>query len=459
MKKPLYFFLFSFFFFSSNANAQIITTITGNGSSVCSGDGGQALLATLRPHDVQVDRVGNIYIADESNARIRKIDTSGIIITIAGNGTTGFSGDGGLATNAKLNNPNAMVIDRFGNIYIADGPNNRIRKVDTLGIIKTIAGTGANGYYGDGGLAVDADIADAYSVAVDTFGNIYIADSYNDVIRKINTSGIITTIAGNATAGFSGDGGPATAGQLSFPTGVILDDTGNIYIADASNNRIRKVSVSGIISTVAGSGTVGTIPSGITGSYSGDGGPATGATLNTPFKIALDHYGNMFIADAWNYRVRKVNSAGIISTVAGDGIAGFSGDGDTATLAEITTPVGVGLDNNEDLFIADLANNRIRKVRNGTGDGTTRIMSVNSFSNSKITIYPNPNAGAFSLTISSLSDEKASVVITNVLGEKVKELITITNKPLEVGIDVPTGVYFVSVTTSDGISNRQVVIR
>ena len=457
MKKTLYFFLFSFFFYSSNA--QIITTVTGNGSSVCSGDGGQALFATLRPHDVQVDRLGNIYIADESNARIRKIDTSGVITTIAGNGTTGFSGDGGLATNAELNNPNAMVIDRFGNIYIADGPNNRIRKVDTFGIIKTIAGTGTYGYYGDGGLAVNAGIADAYSVAVDTLGNIYIADSYNDVIRKINTSGIITTIAGNATAGFSGDGGPATSGQLSFPTGIILDDTGNIYIADASNNRIRKVSISGIISTVAGSGTVGTVPSGITGSYSGDGGLATAATLNTPFKIALDRYGNMFIADAWNYRVRKVNSVGIISTAAGDGIAGFSGDGGSATLAEITTPVGVSVDDNENLFIADLANNRIRKVHNGTGDGTTGIMPVNRFPNNGITIYPNPNAGAFKLTISSVNDEKASVVITNILGEKVKELITITNKPLEVGIDVPTGVYFVSVTTHDAISNGQIVIR
>ena len=217
--------------------------------------------------------------------------TTGIITTIAGNGIAGYSGDGGLATNAELNNPYGVAVDSNGNIYIADTNNNRIRKVNsTTGIITTIAGNGTAGYSGDGGLATNAELYYPYGVAVDSNGNIYIADTYNNRIRKVNsTTGIITTIAGNGTAGYSGDGGPATNAQLNYPYGVAVDSSGNIYIADTDNNRIRKVnSTTGIITTIAGNGNPG---------YSGDGGPATNAELYDPSGVAVDSNGNIYIAD------------------------------------------------------------------------------------------------------------------------------------------------------------------
>uniref|UniRef100_UPI001FE0E2EF NHL repeat-containing protein n=1 Tax=Spirosoma luteum TaxID=431553 RepID=UPI001FE0E2EF len=291
---------------------------------------------------------------DYNNQRIRKVNTSGVISTVAGTGISGFSGDGGAATAASLSGPSGLAFDASGNFYIADGGNQRIRKVSTAGIISTVAGTGISGFSGDGGAATSASLYGPADMAYDASGNLYIADIGNRRVRKVNTSGIISTVAGNGFVGFSGDGGAATAAGLYFPTGVAYDASGNLYIADANNNRIRKVSPSGIISTVAGSGG--------SGFFLGDGGPATAASLVSPTSVAVDASGNLYIAELNNARIRKVSTSGIISTVAGNGSQGFSGDGGPATAASLVSPTSVAVDASGNLYIADFDNHRIRKV-------------------------------------------------------------------------------------------------
>ena len=346
------------------ASESVITTIAGAGNTVLpfSGDGGPAVNAgMLGPNGVAVDGVGNIYIADAGNNRIRKVNTSGIMSTFAGNGDFSSRGDGGPATSASLWTPTAVAVDSAGNVYIADTLNNRIRKVNTAGIISTVAGNGNLSFSGDGGPATSAALGGPTGVALDSAGNLYIADYGNWRIRKVNTAGIITTFAGSLLPGFSGDGGPATSAQMFGPAGVALDAAGNIYISEAGNatgfgNRIRKVNTAGIISTIVGTGTRG---------FSGDGGPAISAQIN-PFSahvgLAVDSAGNLYFADVANHRIRKVSAAGTISTVAGNGIAGFSGDGGPATSAGLNNPNDVAVASAGNLYIADTTNLRLRKV-------------------------------------------------------------------------------------------------
>ena len=253
-----------------------------------------------------MDSSGNLFIADTFNNRIRKVDTSGNISTVAGTGTVGFSGDGDPATSAQLNFPHGVALDSSGNLFIADQDNQRIRKVDTSGNISTVAGTGTAGFSGDGGPATSAQLAGPLGVAFDSSGNLFITETSNNRIRKVDTSGNISTAAGTGTAGFSGDGGPATSAQLKNPTGVAVDSSGNLFIADRTNNRIRKVDTSGNITTVAGTGATGSLE----GGYSGDGGPATSAKLSLPEGVAVDSSGNLFIADRLNHRIRKVEALG-----------------------------------------------------------------------------------------------------------------------------------------------------
>ena len=340
-------------------SGSIITTVAGNGAFGFSGDSGLATAASLRnPYDISVDGKGNLYIADSINNRIRKVDTKGIISTIAGTGggfAGGFSGDAGLATAASLSGPLGVALDVLGNLYIADSSNSRIRKVDTKGIISTIAGTGANGFSGDAGLATAASLSDPSAVALDASGNLYIADFGNNRIRKVDTKGIISTIAGSGVRGFSGDSGFATLASLNSPTSMALDALGNLYIVDRANHCIRKVDTKGIISTIAGTGVRG---------FSRDGELATAALLDYPSDVALDASGNLYIAELGNYRILKVDTKGIISTIAGTGSRGFSGDGGLATAALLSVPTGVALDAYGNLYIADHLNSRIRKVEN-----------------------------------------------------------------------------------------------
>ena len=308
-----------------------------------------------------------LFIADSSNNVVRQVTTStGVIATVAGNGTPGYTGDGGPVTSAELSFPQGVAMDTAGNIYIADSANSVIRKVTAAtGIITTVAGNGTTGYSGDGGAATSAALGYLLNIALDGAGNLYIADSSNNVIREvIAASGVVTTIAGNGTGGYSGDTGAATSAELNQPFGVALDSAANLYIADSGNNVIRKVTAAtGVITTIAGNGTSG---------YSGDSGAATSAELNQPFGIALDSAANLYIADSNNNVIRKVTAAtGVITTVAGNGTSGYSGDAGAATSAELNEPLGVALDSTANLYIADSNNNVIREVTAATGAITT----------------------------------------------------------------------------------------
>ena len=260
--------------------------------------------------------------------------SSGDIHTYAGLGNAGFSGDGGQATAALLNAPGCVASDAAGNLYVSDRANQRIRKIDATGKISTIAGVGAAGYSGDGGSAILAKLKNPSGIAVDSAGNVFFADMGNNRIRKISASGIITTVAGTGAARFSGDGGPAASAAINHAEGVAVDSKGNIYVSDTGNNRIRMIDATGIIKTVAGTGAAG---------FSGDGGPAISAKLNRPVGIALDAAGKLYIADCYNQRVRVVGSDGGITTLAGDGTPGLSGNGVHAISASLNHPSGVSV--------------------------------------------------------------------------------------------------------------------
>jgi hypothetical protein len=337
----------------------VISTVAGNHTAGYTGDGAAATSGELHtPSRVAVDSAGNIYIADSANNTVRKVTAStGFISTLAGTGTAGFSGDGGTATSAKLSDPNGVSVDGAGNVYIADYSNNRVRKITvSTGIIATVAGNGTQGYSGDGGQATSAELYTPGGATPDGAGNLYISDAQNNRVRKVSlATGVITTVAGTGTGGYSGDGGLATSAKLSAPVSVAFDSAGNFYIADYENNVVRKVTIAtGFITTVAGTGT---------GGYSGDGGPATSAKLFLPCGIALDSAGNLYIADSTNNRIRKVDSGtGYISTVAGTGTAGYTGNSGAATGAKLSVPNDVALAGAGSLSIADSSNNVIRKV-------------------------------------------------------------------------------------------------
>lgn len=348
-----------------------VTTVAGNGSQNPLGDNGPATSAGLvYPWGVTVDAAGNLYIAETIAKRIRKVSTSGIITTIAGTGTPGFSGDGGPATQAQLSDAQGIAVDQAGNLYVADTGNYRVRKISTAGTIATVAGNGLYRYSGDGGPSVSATLNGSTGIAVDPTNNLYIVTTASHVVRRVGPGGIISTVAGNGIGSFSGDGGPATSASLACPQGVTGDTSGNLYIADSCNHRIRRVNVAGTITTVVGNGSYG---------LRGDGGPATSASLAYPSTVAVDAAGNLYIADTYNQAVRKVSFLGIITTVAGNGVAGFSGDGGPAINAQLNQPQGVAVDAAGNVYIADAYNSRVRRVNPaGTittvaGDGVARF--------------------------------------------------------------------------------------
>ncbi len=345
---------------------QIVTTIAGNGTGIKSGDGGDALSAGIDTLITSIarDAAGNIYINDQGNHCVRKIDhTTGNITTVAGNGSPGYSGDGGLATDAQLFSNWGIAVDGPGNIYITDRAYPRVRKVNTAGIITTVAGNGTPGKSGDGGLAILAQFTIPMGIALDAAGNIYVNDAGAFNIRKITPTGIISTIAGRSTgidtAGYSGDGGPATNAKLSYLFGITVDNAGNIYTCDGGdhvgngNNCIRKIDPAGIITTIAGTGTPG---------FSGDNGPATAAQLRQPAGVHVDNTGNIFIADVFNHRVRKINTAGVITTIAGNGIDGFNGDGAAAVTTWLSRPLAITGGDSGKIIIGDMHNGRVRVI-------------------------------------------------------------------------------------------------
>ena len=346
----------------------VITTVAGTGEAGFSGDGGPATEAALDfPRGIVLDRDGNLFITDSNNQRIRRVDaTTGIITTVVGTGEFGFTEDGGPATEAAIAFPRGVILEGSGNLLFS-GSNNRIRKVDAItGILTTVAGTGELRFSGDGGPATEASLTQSLGLLVDGIGNLFVSDTFNNRIRKVDvTTGIITTVAGTGEGGLVNDGSRATEASLNNPRGLLVDGDGNLLIGDSGNHRIRRVdTTTGIITTVAGTGTA---------SFSGDGGLATEAALSPEGIIALGSNGNLFIADRANHRIRKVDSTtGIITTVAGSGLFGpgsgsFSGDGIPATEATLNGPTAVVLDADGNLFIVDRDNNRIRRVDATTG--------------------------------------------------------------------------------------------
>jgi len=417
----------------------VITTVAGGGTG---GDGGPAIAANLSyPASIALDSAGNLYIAEPNNSRVREI-SGGIIATIAGNGTVGFAGDGGPAIGAQLNYPVGIAVDSAGNLYIADGNNNRIREV-TGGVISTVAGNGASGAGAENVAAVSTSLGGPDSVSVDSAGrmfvtdniyrvrmisggviktvagggsgtidntpalsvhlydpsgtttdaagNLYIADTMNYRVRKV-ANGIISTVAGNGTAGISGDVGPAAIAQLNGPNWLTADPAGNLYFSDCAARCIREISGGNITTPAAGisyprsitadsagnvyyadtSDRVFRISHGVTtvvagngtNGFNGDNGPAINAELNTPFGLAVDAAGNLYISDALNYRVRKVSN-GVITTVVGNGAQGTGGDGGPATNAQLANPMALAFDAAGNLYIADSFGRNVRKVSNG----------------------------------------------------------------------------------------------
>lgn len=347
-------FLFTSLVTGNSIHAQTIATVAGTGTTGYSGDGGPATAAMISTtFGVTTDTAGNVYLCDAVNNRVRKVSKAGIITTIAGTGAAGYSGDGGSALSATMDFPSGLSRDTSGNLYLSDSHNHVVRKITPSGTITTIAGTGISGFSGDGGPATAAKMTYSDGVYADIFGNVIIPDPGNYRIRKVDAAGIITTICGTGSSGTFGDGGPATSASIINPSDVTVDNSGNVYFTDFFAHTVRKISVSGIITTVAGTGMAG---------FSGDGGPATAAMLRNPVGIHVDGCGNLYVGDMLNSRVRKITPSGIISTIAGTATAGYSGDGVPASTASLYKPHGVHIDKKGNIYIADRENFRIRKI-------------------------------------------------------------------------------------------------
>ena len=333
----------------------MMTRYAGSGESGFSGDGGPAIKANFKtPAGLAFDPEGNLYIADRENHRVRKIDTSGNISTFAGIGKAGFSGDGGPAVRAKLNLPSGLATDKKGNLFISDRSNDRIRVVDKKGVIRTYAGSGVAGFQGDAGPALKAQLDKPFGIALDEAENLYIADRNNNRVRKVSPEGIITTVAGDGGFFFMGDNGPAYRASVAAPTGVAVDKKGNLYIADRNNNRIRLVDKLGMIRTVAGTGQQ---------DYNGDSETARETNLYLPFGLTVDSNDNLLIIDRSHYRIRRIDpKSGEVETVAGNGLKLFAGDGGPATGATLSFPHGMFLDKDDNLIFSDKGHYRIRKI-------------------------------------------------------------------------------------------------
>ena len=434
-------------FCSSLSEAQIINLFAGNDTAGFGGDGGPATSARLySPGGVAKDPGGNIYISDSHNNRIRCVNTAGIITTFAGTGLSGYSGDGGSASLATLANPSGIATDLSGNLYVADYYNNCIRKISAAGIITTFAGNDSAGYKGDGGPATAAWLFGPTSVAADIAGNVYIADNLNSRVRKVDTTGIITTIAGNGLTSFSGDGGPAINAELDARS-VAVDNSGNIYIADYSSGRIRKINNAGIIHTIAGTGSLG---------YTGDGGPATVAQLYYPTGVAVDRYHNVFIADEGDNCVRSINNEGIITTIAGNGTIGNSGNGGPATAAKLNAPITILADDADNVYIADIFSNVVREI--SAYNNHTSLL--NEYTGHTMKIWPKPANGFFNLYVSSLVNEPVEIILTRTNGQQVMKTMGETNTGMVIttGIVSP-GCYMITTHAKEWSCTEPVTIR
>lgn len=423
---------------ATHVHAQNIVNVAGTGSGGFSGDGAAATAAQLNtPGGIALDIAGNLYIADGGNNRVRKVTPAGVISTIAGKGTAGFSGDGSAATAAELKRPTHVAVDASGNVYITDADNARIRKVSASGTISTYAGNGSLGFAGDGGPATDGKLYQPAAITLDAAGNLYIADGFNQRIRKVTAAGVLGTVAGKGTYGFSGDGGAALLAEFNGTQGVAIDATGNIFVGDKTNNRIRKVNTSGTISTYAGKDTAG---------YSGDGGAATVAKLKTPTSVRTGKSGEIYFVDFGNNLIRKVDAAGIISTIAGTGAVGTTGDDGPATAATFTWPTDIALDTAGNLYIADQGNHRIRKIQLAP---TTRLEDVLE-KTTAMSIFPNPTDGNVAICVPG--EIKNGILIIQDAGGRImraEPVNTATGAYRCSVADLPGGLYLLRLCTGN----------
>jgi len=319
-----------------------------------------------QPNGLALDAAGNLFISDIGTHRVLKLDRRGVLTSIAGTGAAGFNGDGMLATRAYLNTPHDLAFDAAGNLLIADTSSQRVRRIDRGGRISTVAGSGNAGYFGDQGPAIKANLNNPQGIAVGRDGSLFIADTFNHVVRRVDPQGTITTFAGSE-AGLSGDGIPATRAQISLPVSVAPAADGSVYISDSGNNRIRRVNPAGVMETLLGTGPgTGTAGAG----FAGDGGPVGKAKVFAPADLEVTAAGDLLVADTGNHRVRRISN-GLINTIAGSGVGGFGGDGGRALDAALNSPQKIALGPDGSVYIADRANHRVRRV-----DAAGRIETV-----------------------------------------------------------------------------------
>lgn len=425
--------------------AQYISTVAGTGTAGYSGDGGPATAAkTTQLSYIAIDKHGNFYISDWYNNCVRRVDTMGIITTVAGTGVAGYNGDGAQATASKLNYPMGLAIDTNNNLYIVDQNNYRVRMVNSSGLISTVVGTGVAGFSGDGGPATAAKLVAPIGLACHPMGGLIMGDA--ERIRTISASGIINTIAGTGISGFSGDGGMAAAAKIFGPSDFAYDAAGNLYFSDENNHRIRKITPTGIISTVAGTGTAG---------FSGDGGPASSAKIFAPVGLVLDTNGVLYFADNHNNRIRRIDASGNISTIAGTGGMGFSGDGGLAIAATLFYPIGMRMNTSGQLFFAENGNRRVRKL------GSMPTMAQNNIAIPATTmkVYPNPNNGTFDIKNTSTYNGPIQINVTNIIGQTVANFPLESNTDKQISLPLQPGLYIIQTNSGNNTSAIQMMVK
>ena len=435
---------------SIHLNAQgIISTVAGTGVAGSFGDGGAALSAQLSsPSGVSVSAGGDMYIADRGNSRIRMVSAaSGSIETVAGT-SWGYSGMGGPASSAQIRMPNSIFVDASGTYYFTDWYNDAAFRVDgSTGVIFNECGHDEQGDDGDGGLAPLATMEVPNGIWKSPAGDIYIVDAGTNHIRLVNGSTDIVTAFAGGTYGYSGDGGPVAAANFSGISGVCTDGYGNVYISDGGNNVIRKVDATGTVRTIAGTGVAG---------YSGDGYSGQHAKLNSPGHLFMNHLGYMFICDVGNNVIRVLNTNNdMIYTLAGTGLAGFSGDGGAANLAQLNSPTGVWQDISGAIYIADNGNNRIRKiVGSGYKNSPSDIANINTVD---FKVYPNPSNGNIVLNTENFGSN-TTLEVLNVLGEVVMTQ-NITEAQTSLSLHQPAGIYTLVMKTGNGKTVQKISIQ